>query len=135
MKSCLSTPKITDWLLGCPTPSPAIPCPENLTTIPKLDQKPKKKRGRARKKTKKHQQDLLPSQASKSQDPNRSFSVSPVPADSCKDGQENGKRLSSMSPKLRQRHSSLDPALVTCSVQLFEHADCPRKDVYIYSSL
>ena len=44
MKSCLSTPKITEWLLACPTPSPAIPCPENPTTILKSDQKPKKKK-------------------------------------------------------------------------------------------
>ena len=127
-KCCLQTPKITEWLLGCPSPSQAIPCPENpAPPIPKSEQNSKKKRRRPQRKTRRSQQETPPSQAPIPKDPNGSFPA--VPAVACLDGQRDGRRPSSMSPELRPRQCSLDPALLMCTDQLFGQEDGPSKEV------
>ena len=124
----LATPKITEWLLRCPTPSQP-PSKPNLDTPPSIlsTQKPKKKRNRRRKS---HQNPSLPADTKRSQEVSSPQSHSTAVVQE-KPVQVDGRRPSSMSPVLRARRRSLEnSAAVLSTDQLLQDENVvARKEV------
>ena len=122
-KSYISTPRITEWLLGCPSPSPK---PTPVPGVANSPEKPKKKRTRRQLHNKTTSK--VPPASSVPAKTSDSSSV-PVIQGGRQDGQGNERRQPSMSPELRARQCSLD-TLVTCSPsQQLMQMDGSSKDV------
>ena len=128
----LSTPRITEWLLNCPSPSPVlspttsdpIPTPAKSCTSPPKEILKKKR-------TRKNKTDKIKNKAqatSSSSVSDRNNLLSFLTPATKKDVQL-GRRLSSMSPELRPRQSSEDQAAFVPTNEQQEPECDPSKEV------
>ena len=124
---CLSTPRITDWLLSCPSPKPVLSqstcdsIPAHADSNPPSPKKKRTRRNRRSKnKNKTHDSSSLTT-------PDRS-NLLPFLTPAVKKDDPMRRRPSSMSPELRQRQISEDHASFVPTNEKLQHVDGPSKE-------